>query len=62
MNKMEKIIIAIIAVLIAISMYVVYGWDGIACISIPYTILFGVELCMNPEDTTEPGKRKRNRK
>lgn len=49
MNKIENTIILILAITIAIAMFIVYGLAGVISISIPYTILYTVNACMLPE-------------
>ena len=49
MNKIENTIILILAITIAIAMFLVYGLAGVISISIPYMILYTVNTCMLPE-------------
>ena len=49
MNKIENTIILILAITIAIAMFLVYGLAGVISISIPYMILYTVNACMLPE-------------
>ena len=58
MNKIENTIILILAIAIAIAMLLVYGLAGVICISIPYTILYTVNACMEPDSESNAKQNK----